>query len=243
MDQHPTPDCQKVADNPQHAAVRRQSAEDKHLVSMFAASSTPAISDALDKLGIHGQALNIMPLTNYDKVAVGPAFTVRYVPASNPPKSVGDYIDDVSEGDFILIDNGGRTDCTVWGDIMTQYAGIRGVAGTVVDGVCRDVCRAIADEYPMFTAGRWMRTGKDRVEVGGVNDPIGIGNVHVNPRDIVVGDANGVVIVPRDRAPEVAEVARDIERSEERIRELIAGGVTLAAARRELGYHKLQSRK
>jgi regulator of RNase E activity RraA len=221
---------------------RPSTAEDKHLVSLFSTTDTPAVSDALDKLGIHGQALNIMPLTNYAKVTVGPAFTVRYVPASNPPKGVGDFIDDVAEGDFIVLDNGGRTDCTVWGDIMTQYAGIRGIAGTVIDGVCRDVSRHIADDYPIFTAGRWMRTGKDRVQVGGVNEPVGIGRVHVEPRDIVVADANGVVIVPRERAWEVAELAREIEGSEERIRGLIAGGATLGRARAEVGYHKLQSR-
>ncbi len=82
---------------------------------------------------------------------------------------------------------------------MTQYAGLRGIAGSVIDGVCRDVNRAISDDYPLFTAGRWMRTGKDRVQVGGINEPVGIGKVRVNPRDIVVADVNGVVIVPRDR--------------------------------------------
>jgi regulator of RNase E activity RraA len=221
---------------------RLATAEDKHLVSLFSGTDTPAVSDALDKLGIHGQALNIMPLANYRKVTVGAAFTVRYVPASDPPRGVGDYIDDVAEGDFVLIDNGGRTDCTVWGDIMTQYAGLRGIAGTVIDGVCRDVTRALADDYPMFTAGRWMRTGKDRIEVGGVNEPVGIGRVHVNPRDIVVADADGVVVVPRERAREVAELAQGIAKSEQCIRELIAGGATLGRARAELGYHKLQSR-
>ncbi|KAK0642555.1 Protein DlpA [Lasiodiplodia hormozganensis] len=214
--------------------------EDRELVALFADSDTPGVSDALDKLGIPGQAFGIMPLTNYKKVTVGPAFTVRYVPASDPPGSVGDFIDDVAIGDFIVIDNGGRTDCTVWGDIMTQYAGLRGIAGSVIDGVCRDVNRAIRDDYPLFTAGRWMRTGKDRVQVGGVNEPVGIGKVRVNPRDIVVADANGVVIVPRHRAREVAEVARRIEKSEERIREMITGGSTIADAREKLGYHTLQ---
>ncbi|EXA31553.1 hypothetical protein BFJ63_vAg16629 [Fusarium oxysporum f. sp. narcissi] len=216
--------------------------EDQELVALFAASDTPAVSDALDKLGIPGQAMNIMPLANYEQVTVGPAFTVRYVPATNsgPSKGVGDWIDNVSKGDVILIDNGGRTDCTVWGDIMTQYAGIRGIAATVIDGVCRDVNRAITDNYPMFTAGRWMRTAKDRIELAGVNEPIGIGRVHVNPRDIVVADANGVVIVPRDRAREVAEIARWIDKSEERIREMIASGTTLGKARAELKYHELQ---
>ncbi|KAJ5245088.1 hypothetical protein N7489_005184 [Penicillium chrysogenum] len=219
---------------------KQASPDDQELSSLFAGSDTPAVSDALDKLGIPGQAFNIMPLTNYSKVTVGPAFTVRYVPTSIPPGSVGDFIDDVAIGDVVVIDNGGRTDCTVWGDIMTQYAGIRGIAGTVIDGVCRDVNPAINDGYPIFTAGRWMRTGKDRVQVGGVNEAIGIGKVHVQPRDIVVADANGVVIVPRNRAREVAELATKIEKSEEGIRDLITSGASIAEAREKLGYHTLQ---
>lgn len=219
---------------------KKMSAEDQELVALFAGSDTPSVSDALDKLGIPGQAFGIMPLTDYKKVTVGPAFTVRYVPASDPPGGVGDFIDDVAEGDVVVIDNSSRTDCTVWGDIMTQYAGIRGIVGTVVDGVCRDVDRAVSDEYPLFTAGRWMRTGKDRVQVGGVNEPIGIGKVRVNARDIVVADANGAIIVPRHRAREVAELARRIEESEAGIRKMIAEGATIAEARRKLDYHKLQ---
>ncbi|KAJ5193169.1 hypothetical protein N7449_004345 [Penicillium cf. viridicatum] len=219
---------------------KKASPEDQELVALFADLDTPAVSDALDKLGISGQAFGIMPLANYNKITVGPAFTVRYVPASDPPGSVGDFIDDVAVGDVVVIDNGGRTDCTVWGDIMTQYAGLRGIAGSVIDGVCRDVNRAINDDYPLFTAGRWMRTGKDRVQVGGVNESIGIGKVRVEPRDIVVADANGVVVVPRDRVREVAEVARKVEKSEAGIREMIAGGATIAEAREQLGYHTLQ---
>jgi len=220
--------------------LKEATAEDQELSALFADSDTPGVSDALDKLGISGQAFNIMPLSNYRKVTVGPAFTVRYVPASDPPGSVGDFIDDVAVGDVIVIDNSGRTDCTVWGDIMTQYAGMRGIAGTVIDGVCRDVNRAINDEYPIFSAGRWMRTGKDRVQVGGVNESIGIGKVRVQSRDIVVADANGVVIVPRHRAREVAETVRKIEASEGGIRELIASGSSIAEAREKLGYHLLQ---
>ncbi|KAJ5693152.1 demethylmenaquinone methyltransferase family protein [Penicillium macrosclerotiorum] len=195
--------------------LRKASIEDQKLVALFADTDTPAVSDALDKLGIPGQALGIMPLTNYNRTTVG---------------------------DIVVIDNGGRTDCTVWGDIMTQYAGLRGIAGSVIDGVCRDVNCAIDNEYPLFTAGRWMRTGKDRVQVGGINESTGIsiGKVRVNPRDIVVADANGVVLVPRDRAHEVAAIAQKIEKSEARIRELIADGATITQARNKVGYHTLQ---
>lgn len=221
--------------NPKTAGV-----EDRELVELFSGLDTPGVSDALDKLGIHGQALGIAPLADYTKVVVGPAFTVKYVPASVPPGTVGDFIDDVAEGDVVVIDNDGRTDCTVWGDIMTQYSGLRGIAGTVIDGVCRDVNKALGDGYPLFTAGRFMRTGKDRVQVESVNATVGIGTVRVASRDIVVADANGVVIVPRTRAKEVAATARKIEETESRIREQLSQGKTLGEAREALGYHTLQ---
>ena len=218
-------------------------AQDQELVALLEGLDTPGVSDAMDKLGLHGQALGIMPLADYAKAVIGPAFTVKYVPASNPPGTVGDFIDDVAPGDVVVIDNDGHTDCTVWGDIMTQYAGLRGIAATVIDGVCRDVGKALGDGYPMFTAGRFMRTGKDRVQVESVNTTVAIGTVRVAARDIVVADANGVVIVPRNRAREVANAARKIEEAESRIREQIAAGKTLGEARATLGYHKLQTKE
>ncbi|KDD65043.1 diguanylate cyclase [Pseudomonas mandelii PD30] len=214
--------------------------EDKELVALFEGLDTPGVSDALDKLGLPGQCLGVAPLDNYSKVIVGPAFTVQYVSASVPPGTVGDFIEEVAPGDVVVIDNGGRTDCTVWGDIMTQYAGTRQIAATVIDGVCRDVNKALGDGYPMFSKGRFMRTGKDRVQVQSVNQPVSIGTARVCARDIVVADANGVVIVPRARAAEVAACARQIESIEADIRALISQGKTLKEARAALGYHSLQ---
>jgi regulator of RNase E activity RraA len=187
--------------------------------------------------------MGIAPLDNYLGTVVGPAFTVRYVSCGQPAGTVGDFIDEVAPGDVVVIDNGGRTDCTVWGDIMTQYAGLRGIAGTVIDGVCRDVAKALGDGYPLFTRGRFMRTGKDRVEVAAVNGTVAIGQARVVARDIVVADANGVVVVPRGRAREIAGTAHAIEAAESRIRGLIASGMSLAEARAQLGYHQLQTRR
>lgn len=215
---------------------------DQQLVALFEGLDTPGVSDALDKLGLPGQCLGIAPLANYTQVVVGPAFTVQYVSASVPPGTVGDFIDDVAPGDVVVIDNGGRTDCTVWGDIMTQYAGSRAIAATVIDGVCRDVSKALHDGYPVFSKGRFMRTGKDRVQVQSVNQPVSIGSARVCARDIVVADANGVVIVPRARAAEVAACARQIESVEAEIRQQFAQGKSLKDARAALGYHHLQSK-
>lgn len=214
--------------------------EDKTLVALFDGLDTPAVSDALDALGLPGQCLNIMPLANYTQVIVGPAFTVQYVSASSPPGTVGDFLDEVAPGDVVLIANDGRTDCTVWGDIMTQFALAQGIAGSVIDGVCRDVSKALGEGYPLFTQGRFMRTGKDRVEVVAVNRPVSIGGARACARDIVVADANGVVVVPRERAREVAQRARQIEQVEAQIRKYIASGKSLKEARALLGYHGLQ---
>jgi len=215
---------------------------DKDLVALFAGLDTPGVSDALDKLGLPGQCLGVMPLANYDTVLVGPAYTVQYVSASTPPGTVGDFIDDVAPGDVVVIDNQGRTDCTVWGDIMTQYAGQRGIAATVIDGVCRDVTKALGDGYPIFSKGLFMRTGKDRVQVQAINQPVSIGTARVCARDIIVADANGVVVVPRERAREVAATARRIEAVEAQIRTQISQGRSLRQAREALGYHTLQSK-
>lgn len=89
------------------------------------------------------------------------------------------------------------------------------------------MAKALGDGYPLFTRGRFMRTGKDRVQVEAINAPVSIGTARVCARDIVVADANGVVVVPRDRAREVAGLARQIESVEARIREHIANGKTL----------------
>ena len=80
-----------------------------------------------------------------------------------------------------------ETDCTVWGDILTSVAHERGIVGTVVFGVCRDVSKALALGYPIFSASRFMRTGKDRVEVVEVGGPIEVGGVQVRAGDLVVG--------------------------------------------------------
>lgn len=85
-----------------------------------------------------------------------------------------------------------------------------------------------------------MRTGKDRVQVEAANVPVSIGTARVCARDIVVADANGVVVVPRDRARQVAETARQIESVEANIRLQISMGKTLKEARAALGYHTLQ---
>jgi regulator of RNase E activity RraA len=204
--------------------------------------ATSGISDALDRLGITGQLLGIQPLDS-DSTIAGRAFTGVYHPVDVTGGTVGDYIDEVAPGEVVVLDNRGRTDVTVWGDILTLTASRRGVAGTVIDGVCRDVARSRELRYPMFSRGRYMRTGKDRVQLAGIQVPVTVSQVRVRPGDIVIGDGDGVVVVPSEREREVLDLVLEIEMAEERIRGQVTSGARLADARQQLGYHTLQSRR
>ena len=124
---------------------------------------------------------------------------------------------------------------------MTISASQRGLAGTVIDGVCRDVPGIKANKYPIFTKGCYMVTGKDRVECDQVNAPVSISGVQVKPGDIVLGDDSGVLVVPADKAAEVYRVAKDAGKGRtDRAREL-RKGVSLRQARAAVGYHNLQT--
>lgn len=205
----------------------------------FAELSAATLSDALDRLGRPGGLLGIAPLADGQAMA-GRAFTVRYVTAGDPPGTVGDYLDDVPPGHVVALDNGGRTDATVWGDILTAVAHHKGVAGTVIDGVCRDTHRALGLGYPVYSRGRYMRTGKDRVEVSDVGTPVTIGGTQVRAGDLLVGDCDGVVAVPRADEERVLEIALDIAERESRILAEALAGATIAEARAAHGYHLLQ---
>lgn len=211
------------------------------VVRELATLSTPTVSDALDRLIINGQAFGIAALDESRRMC-GRAFTLHYQPVGPDGGTVGDYIDDVEPGSVLVLDNGGRLDATVWGDILTLMASRRGMAGTVIDGVCRDTARARELGYPMYARGHWMRTGKDRVMLAATQVPVAIGGVLVHPGDILLGDADGVVIVPRAREREVLDVALAIEEAEEQIRTAVQGGSRLDDARKRRGYFQLQSR-
>jgi len=203
---------------------------------------TATLSDALDRVGIAGQCYRIKPLNPGFRLA-GRAYTLLYGPAGTPPGTVGDYIDDVPAGQVIVLDNGGRDDATVWGDILTEIAHRRGLAGTVIDGICRDVSLSLSLGYPVFSRGSWMRTGKDRVQVEAVQIPVNIGNSRVRPGDLLCGDADGVLVIPREHEDKVLSAAEEIEAAESRIREAVRAGMRLDQARRQFKYHTLQSRK
>lgn len=212
---------------------------DDALFADFAKLATAEVSDALDTLRLPGSALGIAPLHDGLRL-LGRAFTVRYLPVDLKPGSVGDYIDEVGRGEVVVIDNAGRLDCTVWGGILTEVAALKGLGGTVINGVCRDLAAGRAFDYPLYSRGRFMRTGKDRVEVPDVGIPVSLGDVRVRPGDLMLGDDDGIVVVPRERETEVLDVAMRLHEAEERIVAAVRAGSRLDKARATHRYHELQ---
>lgn len=212
------------------------------LVSRFEKLDTTCVSDAMDKIGMECAVYGVKALHFGEKIC-GRAFTVHYMPCGAVSGTVGDFLDDVAPGQVIVIDNAGRETCTVWGDIMAKTAKAMGVAGTVIDGVCRDVPAILSCGYPVFSKGYYMRTGKDRVYVDAVNVPVTLSGIPVRPNDIILGDESGVIVVPQDLAERVAEIAEEIDAKEQEILALVAQGHPLKEARAMTGYHHLQTRQ
>lgn len=212
------------------------------LIAQLREFGASEISDALDRFGVPGQCFGIRPLRSSFTLC-GRAWTGRYGSVGEDPGSVGDYIDDLGPGDVVVLDNQGRTDVTIWGDLLTFTASRRGLAGTVLDGVCRDAARSEELNYPIFSRGNWMRTGKDRVRLDVSQTPVNIGGVRVEPGDYLLGDGDGLVAIPARRINEILAAATEIRAKEDQIREAIASGESLREARAKAGYHGLQSRK
>lgn len=211
------------------------------VVAGFARLPTSALSDALDRLGLPGSVDGLRPMSAGAGMA-GQAVTLRYLPVGVAGGTVGDFLHLAGPGEVIAIDNRGRRDCTVWGNILTEAAKARGIAGTVIDGVNRDVDESRALGFPIWSRGAHARTGKDRVALEAANVPIVLGTVRVDPGDLIRADDSCVVVVPRVRAMEVLRLAEAIEATEAAILADLRAGVELAEARRRHGYFSLQSR-
>ncbi|WP_372603469.1 RraA family protein [Actibacterium sp.] len=203
---------------------------------------TATLSDAMDKLGIEGVCRGIKPRDQMVGLA-GRAFTVLYGPIDPvKPGTVGDYIDDLAPGTVVVLDNGGREDCTVWGDILTEVANAKNLGGTVIDGPCRDVHLCLKLGYPVYSRSYSMKTGKDRVQVDAVQVPVNIGDARVCPGDLMRGDSDGIVVLPQAREDEILDAAEAIEAAEDKIRAAVRAGTPLREARAQLGYHSLQTK-
>lgn len=202
------------------------------------ALNTSALSDAMDSLGICRALPGIVSRVRGAKIA-GPAFTVQYGPVATARgefRNAGNYIDHVEAHHVVVVDNEGRGDCTNWGGILTQMAVQKAIAGTVINGSARDIDDVRRLDYPLFSKNVFMVSGKNRVGVRAIGEPLDISGVTVAPGDWMVGDDNGVLVVAAGMLDEVISRAERVEAVEKRITQAIADGMRLKDAREEFGY-------
>ena len=130
-------------------------------------------------------------------------------------------------GDVLVVYTSGIYEHGYWGEVMTTAAKVRGLAGLVIDAAVRDADLLEQIGFPVFSRGLSIRgTGKDYGAIGWINEPVLIGNVTVNAGDLIVGDRDGVVAIPRARAADVVEMAAKREADEATICKRIESGET-----------------
>lgn len=185
------------------------------IIEGFMKVSTASISDAVDKIaGRRGYMDHeIKPRINEKKV-VGPAVTILEGPTDEalPPKHALDAIDESPKGSVIVIAINGETNVAVWGGLMTAGAEVNGHAGAILDGGVRDVTEIRRDSgFQVFSRSVSPSTTVGRFKTLSSNVPVVCGGVTVNPGDLVVGDVDGVVVVPKQHVEAVLKMATEIE--------------------------------
>ncbi len=210
---------------------REEENRDAVIRRLFEAVSAPNVTDAMHR---KGAMAGIVSLSGRVR-AVGPAVTVRTV-AGDWAKPV-EAIDVAGPGDVLVISNDGRKDVSPWGELATHSAMNRGVSGVVIDGAARDVDDIRELGFPVFATATVPNAG-DPKGLGEINTEITCCGQEVRPGDWIVADESGVVVVPRERAYEVARRAMEVRKTEERIREEIRRGKTLSEVSELLKWEK-----
>ncbi len=194
---------------------------DEETRAIFLQVSGPNISDAMHRRGAMAE---IFSVCGNVKMA-GRAVTVHTI-AGDWAKPV-EAIDVAKAGDVIVINNDGVTDVAPWGELATESCRIKGIAGVVIDGAVRDVDDIRAMKFPLFAKAVVPNAGEPK-GFGEINAEIRCAGQYVRPGDWIIGDESGVVVVPQERAYEVARRALEVRKNEERIREEIRRGSTLS---------------
>jgi regulator of RNase E activity RraA len=210
---------------------------DERTIAILAATATATLTTVLLKKGLRNVWLRgTRPLSPGQKRLVGPAFTLRFVPARedlatpeswSSPVSTRAAIEAMPSGCIAVVDAMGITDAGIFGDILCARMKVRGVAGLVTDGVVRDVAGVLGTGLPV-----WCRGAAAPPSVAGLTfvnwqEPIGCGGVAIFPDDVIVVDDDGAVVIPRALLPDVVDAAAEQEKLEAWIMTEVQAGVPL----------------
>lgn len=200
---------------------------------------TPVVGDILDGAGRYHQFLppSVQPMRE-NMVVVGRAMPVVMTDVHGPQRKpfglLTEALDDLKPGEIYLAAGGGLR-CAYWGELLTATARMRGAAGAVIDGYHRDTPKVLAQNWPVFSRGRFAQDSSVRTAVVDFRCPIDLAGTWIDPGDLVFGDLDGVVIVPRALEVEVINQALVKARGEQLVRKAIEDGMSATAAFRKFG--------
>ncbi len=188
---------------------------ERDIIERLSRLDTCAVSDALDRLGLRGATTGVGPLWPCPRIC-GRAVTMKLKPAGldQSKQHLGTRAIEAAEGgDIIVIDNAGRP-ISAWGGLLSLAAKLKGVAGVIVDGACRDVDESRELGFPVYARSAAPMTARGRILEQSCNEEVQFAGVQVHPGDVVIADGSGVVFVPRQKETEVLEAAEQIAHRE-----------------------------
>jgi 3-hexulose-6-phosphate synthase/6-phospho-3-hexuloisomerase len=207
-------------DNPSIQSIEKKS-PDEEIRSLLMQVSAPNVTDAMHRKGAMSGIVSICGNVKM----VGRAVTVQTFPGdwAKPVEA----IDIARKNEVIVINNDGATHIAPWGELATLSCVKKGISGVVIDGAVRDVDDIRIMKFPLFAKAVVPNAGEPK-GFGEINAEIQCGGQYVRPGDWIVGDESGVVVIPGERAYEIARRALEVRKNEERIREEIRRGSTLS---------------
>jgi regulator of RNase E activity RraA len=199
--------------------------------------STATVTTVLLKKGLRNIWMRgTRPLRPDQPRLVGPAFTMRFIPARedlatpeswSSPRSTRAAIEDMPDGCIAVVDAMGVTDSGIFGDILCGRMRRRGVAALVTDGAVRDLAGVLATDLPVWCAAAAAPPSVAALTFVNWQEPVGCGGVAVFPDDVILADADGAVVIPRAFADEVAKEGQEQERLETWIMQEVDRGARL----------------
>ena len=195
------------------------------IIEEFSKLYTGAVSDVMGSMGYRCTLdPNIRPIFSGIKIC-GRAFTIRMMPARKGDVDLSEEAkESAKQGDFIVIDTGNNFEQTPWGDNSTTAVRMRGAVAVVTDGSCRDIAEQVRIGFPVYC--RVISCGLRRgvLITKEYNVPVDCGGVRVEPGDVVFGDDDGVVTIPKSIAVEVLSRVTAFAEADQRVKQLLLEG-------------------
>jgi 4-hydroxy-4-methyl-2-oxoglutarate aldolase len=200
------------------------------LLDRLAALDTNTVSDALDFLGLPGATFGLRPLWDCPKI-VGRASTIQLGPKTDRKPSIHlitPVVVEIQSLDRVLVIAGGIDGISCWGDILANAAHIKGIRGSVIDGMSRDIEGSEAIGYPVYGRGVTMISARNRIVQVSSGQPVTVAGVLVRQDDYVIADRCGTVFVPAARIEEVIELGQRITRRQDGMVQAVRAGRSVA---------------